>query len=61
MKWRVNLTIRRMGRNCGSCKQEFETVVTACSAEMAVRLAKDYSGADQETHKFSINRVECLK
>lgn len=61
MKWRVNMTIRRMGRNCGSCRQEFETVVTACSAEMAVRLAKEYSCADPETHQFSINRVEVIK
>ncbi|QXV80765.1 hypothetical protein bas07_0090 [Escherichia phage JakobBernoulli] len=57
MKWKVILTIRKMGRNCATCKQEFETTVTACSAEMAVRLAKDYSRANQETHQFSVNLV----
>ncbi|WPJ55806.1 hypothetical protein RCIP0096_00077 [Klebsiella phage RCIP0096] len=61
MQWRVNLTIRKMGMQCQSCKQDFETVVTACSAEMAVRLAKEYSGANQETHQFSINYVRSLK
>jgi hypothetical protein len=61
MQWRVNLTIRKMGMQCQSCKQDFETVVTACSAEMAVRLAKEYSGANQETHQFSINYVRSLQ
>ncbi|QVW27723.1 hypothetical protein [Hafnia phage Pocis76] len=56
-RWHVQLVIRKMGMQCQSCKQEFETIVTACSAEMAVRLAKEYSGANQETHKFSIKRV----
>nr|DAH97842.1 MAG TPA: hypothetical protein [Caudoviricetes sp.] len=60
MVFKVKLTIRRMGRNCGSCKQEFETVVTACSAEMAVRFAKEYSGANPETHQFSINYVRAI-
>lgn len=57
-RWLVKLTIRKMGMQCATCKQEFETVVTACSAEMAVRLAKDYSRANQETHKFTVNIVK---
>nr|DAE93251.1 MAG TPA: Protein of unknown function (DUF983) [Caudoviricetes sp.] len=36
MQWKVSLTIRKMGMQCHSCKQDFETVVTACSAEIAM-------------------------
>lgn len=57
MRWEVKLTIRRMGRQCQTCKQDFETVVTASSAEMAVFLAKGYSGANPETHQFQIRLV----
>ena len=58
MKWKVKLTIRRMGRNCGSCKQDFECEVDArCALEAAAR-AKELSGANPNTHQFSINYVK---
>lgn len=58
MIYNVKLTIRRMGRNCSSCKQDFECEVAAFNAEHAVNLAKRLSGANPETHQFSINFVK---
>lgn len=60
MKWRVKLTIRRMGRNCSSCKQNFECEVTAENEVEAAQFAKELSGAEPETHQFSINLVRSL-
>lgn len=60
MKWKVKLTIRRMGRNCGSCKQDFECEVAAFDEHHAVNLAKRLSGANPETHQFSINYVRAI-
>ncbi|QDH94229.1 hypothetical protein [Escherichia phage vB_EcoS_PHB17] len=57
MKWKVKLTIRRMGRNCSSCRQEFECEVEAQNTVDAIQCAKVLSGADPETHQFSINFV----
>lgn len=57
MIWKVKLTIRRMGRNCGSCKQEFECEIEALNTVDAIQCAKYLSGADPETHQFSINYV----
>lgn len=57
MKWKVKLTIRRMGRNCRSCRQEFECEVEATNYFDALKIAKELSGADPETHQFSINYV----
>lgn len=57
VKWFVKLTIRRMGRDCGSCKQDFECEVDANGAIEAAAKAKELSGANPETHKFSINFV----
>ena len=57
MKWKVKLTIRRMGRNCRSCRQEFECEVVAENEVEAAAFAKELSGADPETHQFSINYI----
>lgn len=53
----VRLTIMRMGRQCSTCKQTFEGRITADDAEMAIRLAKEDSRADLETHKVKVNYV----
>lgn len=53
----VKLTIRKMGMQCRSCKQSFECEVIADSNETAVVSAKLKSGANPETHKFSIDYV----
>lgn len=58
MKWIVKLTIRRMGRDCGNCKQVYECQVEADTMESAVSMAKADSGADPDTHKFSIDLVK---
>lgn len=58
MKWKVKLTIRRMGRDCGNCKQRFESLVDAGDMASAVAAAKAASGADPETHQFSIDKIE---
>lgn len=60
MKFKVKLTIRRMGRNCGSCKQDFECEVEAFNNVDAIQCAKVLSGADPETHQFSINYVRAV-
>lgn len=60
MKFKVKLTIRRMGRNCGSCKQDFECEVDALGALEAAAKAKELSGANPETHQFSINYVRAI-
>lgn len=60
MKWKVKLTIRRMGRQCRSCKQVFECEVSASSEVEAAQFAKELSGADTETHKFSIDYLRSL-
>lgn len=60
MKFKVKLTIRRMGRNCGSCKQDFECEVEALNNVDAVQCAKVLSGANPETHQFSINYVRSI-
>ncbi|ARB06654.1 hypothetical protein [Salmonella phage GJL01] len=46
-----------MGRNCGSCKQDFECEVDARGALEAAARAKELSGANTDTHQFSINYV----
>lgn len=60
MKWKVKLTIRRMGRQCRSCKQVFECEVAADNEVEAAQFAKELSGADPETHKFSIDYLRSL-
>lgn len=40
MNYKVKMTIRRMGRNCQSCKQEYECVVDALDELEAVAKAK---------------------
>nr|DAG39740.1 MAG TPA: Protein of unknown function (DUF983) [Caudoviricetes sp.] len=46
-----------MGRNCSSCKQSFECEVEARGELEAAARAKELSGANQETHQFSVNLV----
>lgn len=58
--WKVKLTIRRMGRNCSSCRQVFECEVVAENEVEAATFAKELSGADPETHQFSINYLRAL-
>lgn len=60
MVFKVKLTIRRMGRNCGSCKQDFECEVEALNDVDAIQCAKVLSCADPETHQFSINYVRAI-
>ena len=60
MVFKVNLTIRRMGRNCGSCKHDFECEVEALNDVDAIQIAKVLSGANPETHQFSINYVRAI-
>jgi hypothetical protein len=50
-----------MGRNCQSCKQEYECVVDALDELEAAAKAKEQSGANPETHQFSINLVRALQ
>ncbi|EFW1287491.1 hypothetical protein bas06_0088 [Escherichia phage KarlJaspers] len=57
MKYKVRLTIRRMGRNCSSCRQSFECEVEARGELEAAARAKELSGANQDTHQFSIDLV----
>lgn len=59
MLFSVKLTIRRMGRQCDSCKQTFECEVSALDNVDAIQVAKVLSGADPETHKFNIDYVRC--
>lgn len=61
MLFKVKLTIRKMGMQCQSCKQEFEADIEALNAEDAVSIAKELSGANPEYHKFSINYVREIK
>lgn len=58
--WFVKLTIRRMGRQCRSCRQDFECEVEAANEREAVDIAKALSDADQETHQFNVNIVRKL-
>lgn len=60
MLFKVKLTIRRMGRNCGSCKQEFECEVEALNSVDAIQIAKALSNADPDVHQFSINYVRSI-
>lgn len=55
--YKVKLTIRRMGRQCQSCKQSFEGEFYAASPEDAVSQAKSQSGADPDTNQFQIDYV----
>ena len=57
MKYKVKLTIRRMGRICQSCKQVFECEVEARGELEAAARAKELSGANPEINKFSIDFV----
>lgn len=57
MIYKVKLTIRRMGRTCQSCKQTFESDIEADSPEDALAKAKARSGANPDTHKFSIDYI----
>lgn len=61
MKFKVKLTIRRMGRNCRSCRQEFECEVEALNDVDAIQIAKVLSNADPEMHQFSINYVRGIE
>nr|DAU08350.1 MAG TPA: Protein of unknown function (DUF983) [Caudoviricetes sp.] len=61
MKWKVKLTIRRMGRRCSSCTQDFECEVEAQNMVDAIQCAKVLSGANPETHQFSINYARSLE
>jgi hypothetical protein len=49
-----------MGRQCRSCKQVFECEVSASNEVEAAQFAKELSGADPETHKFSIDYLRSL-
>ena len=60
MFFKVKLTIRRMGRNCASCKQDFECEVEALNDVDAIHIAKVLSGANPEKHQFSINYVRAI-
>ena len=57
-RFTVKLTIKRMGRNCQSCRQLYETEVMAESAEEAVAIAKNQSGANPDYHKFSVSLIK---
>ncbi|AGI61441.1 hypothetical protein pSf1_0058 [Shigella phage pSf-1] len=46
-----------MGRNCSSCRQSFECEVEARGELEAAARAKELSGANQDTHQFSIDLV----
>lgn len=59
-RWLVKLTIRKMGMQCRSCKQEFECEVFAENEVEAAQFAKEQSGADAETHKFNINLIRSI-
>lgn len=61
MFFKVKLTIRRMGRNCASCKQDFECEVEALNDVDAIQIAKVLSGANPETHQFSVNLVRVIE
>lgn len=61
MRYLVKLTTRKMGMMCQSCKQDFEAEVEANSSDEAVSKAKFMTGANPETHKFSINYVREIK
>lgn len=58
--YKVKLTIRRMGRSCNSCKQDYEGEFSAESAEQAVSKAKRQSGANPDYHQFSISLIKEL-
>lgn len=60
-RFKVALIIRRMGRNCSSCKQEFECEVMAETQEFAVVSAKLLSGANPSYHQFSIKLIKELQ
>lgn len=60
-KFKVALIIRRMGRKCSSCKQEFECEVAAETKELAVIHAKLRSGANPDYHQFSIKLIKELQ
>lgn len=60
-RFKVALIIRRMGRKCSSCKQEFECEVMAESQEFAVVSAKLLSGANPNYHQFSIKLIKELQ
>lgn len=61
MKWTVKLTIRKFGMQCRSCKQIFECEVIAANEVEAAQFAKEKSGADPDTHKFSIDYIRSSK
>ena len=57
-RWIVKLTIRKMGMQCQSCRQDFECEVTADNEVEAAQFAKERSGANPLTHKFNINLIK---
>lgn len=57
-RYKVILTIRRMGRQCQTCKQDFECEVMAETQEWAVVSAKLLSGSNPEYHQFSIKLIK---
>lgn len=57
-RWLVRLTIRKMGMQCQSCKQNFECEVIASNEVEAAQFAKERSRANPETHKFNINLIK---
>ncbi|QPD96201.1 hypothetical protein [Enterobacter phage N5822] len=52
MKWKVKLTIRRMGRQCRSCKQVFECEVSASNEVEAAQFAKSFLAQIQKPINF---------
>lgn len=60
-RFKVSLIIRRMGRKCSSCKQEFECEVMAETQELAVVNAKILSKANPDYHQFSIKLIKELQ
>lgn len=57
-RFKVKLTIRKMGMQCKSCKQDFETEVEATSQEEAIDIAKFLSKANLDTHKINISLIK---
>ena len=57
-RFKVKLIIRKMGMFCQSCKQSFETELSATSQAEAIMKAKKLSGANLDTHKINIELIK---
>lgn len=57
-RFKVKLIIRKMGMLCQSCKQSFETELSATSHDEAITKAKKLSGANLDTHKINIELIK---